>query len=290
MFRLADPSHRSTRPAQFRHVVPAVLGAAAVVAAAGCGSSGSTGSGTGGSGHAQSPASAISAAARTARQINSLTADLHVLVSGSGGTESTSGTIAEQLRPNLLLSMHITAGVAGQQTKLSGIINAQAMYLKIGSLAAELGGKHWVEIPLRTLRSGKSSFGELFQSLTNTNPMAESSLFTAAKNVHVVGTQTIDGVSTTQYAGSFAPRTALRSLPSSQRKSLGPSLRLIQGEVHFNIWIDGQHQIKQVSETERAAGQMVNTTVTFTSINQPVHITLPPASDVASLPSSLSGL
>jgi hypothetical protein len=287
MFCLAGSSHRSSRPAAFGRVrprlVPAVLGAAALALAAGCGSSSSAG-------QSQSPASAISEAAKTSRQIHSLTAKLNVTVSGSDSSENTAGTIAEQLRPNLLLSMHIAAGFAGQQTKLAGIITTQAMYLKISSLAAELGGKQWVEIPLRTLRNGKSSFGELFQSLTNTNPMAESSLFTAAKDVHVVGTQTIEGVPTTHYAGSFAPRAALGSLPPSQRASLGPSLRLIQGDVHFNIWIDAGHEIKQVTETERAAGQTVNTTVTFTSVNQPVHITLPPASDVASLPSSLSGL
>jgi hypothetical protein len=264
-------------------LVPAVLGAAALTLAAGCGSSSSTG-------HSSSPASVISEAAKMSRQINSLTADLHVTVSGSDSSENTSGTIAEQLRPSRLLSMHITAGYGGQQAKLAGIITTKTMYLKISSLAAKLGGKQWVAIPLARLRNGNSSFGQLFQSLSNSNPLAESSMFAAAKNVHVVGTQTIDGVTTTHYAGSFAPKTALGSLSPSLRKSLGSSLRLVQGDVHFNLWIDAQHEIKQLTETERVAGQTVNTTVTFTSINQPVHITLPPANDIASLPGSLSGL
>jgi hypothetical protein len=292
MFWLSGHWHRSSTRRVWRPVVPALLGAAALTLIAGCGSSNapSGSGGSTGSGSSQSAISAIRTAAQMSRQITSVTAKLAERVSGASG-ESTSGTITERLKPTLLLEMHISAAVVGQQTKVAGIITSKAMYLKISALAAELGGRQWVEIPLTTLRSGKSSFASLFQGLTNSNPLAQSSLFTAAKNVREVGTQTIDGVTTTEYAGSFAPRAALAKEPASLRKSLGPALNKVQGNIHFDIWIDAQHHIRRVTEVERVSGETVTTTVTFTSINQPVHITLPPAGSVASLPSGLaSGL
>jgi hypothetical protein len=303
MFRLPGHSHRSSTAARAGHawwpVVPAVLGAAVLALAAGCGSSGTAPSGSGGSAgstgsagsaSSQSAISAIRAAAQASRHIDSVTASLVEHVSGAAG-ESTSGTISEQLRPSLLLSMHISAAVAGRQTKVAGIIARSAMYLKISALAAELGGRPWVKIPLTELRSGKSSFASLFQGLTNSNPLADASLFTAAKDVHAVGTQTIDGVSTTEYAGSFASRAALAREPASLRKSLAPALDKVRGNIHFKIWIDARHHIRRLTEIEQVSGETVTTTITFTSINQPVHITLPPAGSVASLPSGLaSGL
>ena len=293
MLWLAGHSHRSSTAWRagraWRPVVPALLGAAALTLAGGCGTSASpSGSGGGGgSASSQGAISAIRTAAQLSRQISSVTARLTEHVSGAS-SETTSGTITERLKPTLLLSMHISAAVAGRQTEVAGIITSKAMYLKIRALAPLLHGRPWVKIPLTTLRSGKSSFASLFQGLTNGNPLTQSSLFTAAKNVHVVGTQTIDGVSTTHYAGSFAPRAALAREPARLRKSLGPALNKIHGDIHFNIWIDAQHHIRRVTETEQVSGETVTTSVTFTSINQPVHITLPPASSVASLPSGLA--
>ena len=45
------------------------------------------------------------------------------------------------------------------------------------------------------------SFGSLLQNLESSNPLDQTKLFTASKDVRVVGTQTIDGVPTTEYAG-----------------------------------------------------------------------------------------
>jgi hypothetical protein len=54
--------------------------------------------------------------------------------------------------------------------------------------------------------------------------------------------------------------------------------------VNFRIWIDGQHRVRKETEVESVNGMTINTTVTITAINQPVNITIPPASQTFSQP------
>jgi hypothetical protein len=148
------------------------------------------------------------------------------------------------------------------------------------------GGKRWLKISLKQL-SGKAgaTFSQLLQALQNGNPLDQTRILAASKDVHTAGTQVIDGVTTTRYTGTFTPSAALSALTPNERKLLGPQLKLLHGTVKFTIWIDGQHQTRQVAEHENVAGQTVVTTLNVTAINQPVTVTVPPTNQVASLPS-----
>ncbi|MGO9079941.1 MAG: hypothetical protein ACLQDY_12985 [Streptosporangiaceae bacterium] len=275
-----------SRRARQQRLAPFVIGGAALVLAAGCSSSGSSAASSGGSSGGQTAQQAITAATQSSRQLTSVSAKLTEKT--SGGT-SLSGTFTEQLRPTLQMDMKLNSAVSGQPTTIDGIIAGKAMYLKMAILQKELG-KPWLKISLSSMKLGKSSFSSLFQSLTKQNPLTQTAMFTAAKDARVVGTQTIDGVSTTEYAGTITPGEAVKNLPASTRKELGSTLKAIQGTVRFKVWIDGQHQLRQIQETEHIDGQTIVTTVLITGMNQAVHITAPPASEVAKLPAGLSGL
>jgi glycyl-tRNA synthetase alpha subunit len=56
--------------------------------------------------------------------------------------------------------------------------------------------------------------------------------------------------------------------------------------VHFNVWIDGQHLTRKIVVTETGSVETAKVTMQVTSINQPVSVTLPPASQVAAIPAS----
>jgi|CZKW01.1.fsa_nt_gi hypothetical protein len=148
------------------------------------------------------------------------------------------------------------------------------MYVKIPA-HKELG-KAWVGIPLSALGNEKPGLGQLFQNLTNSDPLQKTALLPAAKNAHMAGTQVIDGVSTTHHPGSCTPLAAVVTLAANLRKELAPTLKSVQGNVPFDIWIDSKHQLRQVSETEDVDGQTISTTVMITAINQPVRATPPP--------------
>ncbi len=143
----------------------------------------------------------------------------------------------------------------------------------------------WMKFSLAALKGRSASFAKLVQSMQSNNFTSQTQLFTVARDARVVGTQTIDGVPTTEYAGSFRASDALKALSPDVRKLLGPQLATLGDSViSFREWIDGQHQVRQVIENETVKGNAVTTTLNVTGINQPVQIALPPASQTTTAP------
>jgi hypothetical protein len=245
------------------------------------------------SGHAGSQLTAaqvVLQASRQSRRLRSVSATLTEHVSGAASAIIT-GKMSEQRNP-LLLSMSIDENVGGSNIPISAVITSDAFYMKFkaGSLGMPKALAHkWIKIPFSVLGSG-SIFGTLMHSVQNDNPIAQTQLLVAAEHLRAVGTQTVGGVSTTKYTGSFTPSIAVKELTPSLRTALAPALKLITGNVDVSIWIDQQHHVRKLTEVERVAANTVTVVCTFSGFNQPVHITVPPASQVLTPPASaLSG-
>ncbi|HEX6930912.1 MAG TPA: hypothetical protein VF162_02120 [Streptosporangiaceae bacterium] len=257
----------------------ALSASVAAVALGGC----SSGGGSAGS----QPSKAlkdIKLAAESSQAVRTLTASLSVHSSGTS-TGNLTGTIAIQLKPTKLIGarFHLVAGPS--QLHLSEILTSDAIYFKDPSFAKSTG-KPWVKASFSEL-SAKSgiSLGSLLQNLEGSNPLDQTVLFTASKDVRVVGPRTVDGVATTEYTGTYSPEKAYKSLSPDLRKQLGTMLRNIGTHpVRFHVWIDWQHVIKKADNIESVRGQTVTTSLLVTSVNQPVTITLPKASQTAPLP------
>jgi hypothetical protein len=224
---------------------------------------------------------AITTAARHAARITSVTATVSVRVSGPAAV-TTRGTIREQLTPAPLLSMHLNSALGGAQTAVSAIVTRDAAYLHLGILGRMLA-KPWLKVPLGGTRSGQSTFAQLLRSLTFSDPLAQARLLVGVRHARRVGTADIAGVPTTEYTATYSPAAALGRMSPTVRRELGPQLSSIRGRVHLDIWIDAQHRVRQLTETGRVAGQDVTTTITYTGFNEPVHIAVPPASQVQSI-------
>ena len=264
------------------------IAAAAVTLISGCGSaaspSGASSSGASSSGTAKTLTAqqAVSMAARTSQQINSASSTLAIKVTGPV-TETTTGSMQLQLRPSTLMSAALTITTAGNSIPVNEVLGSKAVYVKVPGVS-QLTGKPWLEISFAEL-SGKlgASFEQLLQSMQNGNPLGQTKLFAAAKDVRAAGTQTIDGIQATRYTGSYSASSARAALPPSLRRLMGPGLNALTGDVQFTVWIDAQHHVRRMVEVEHVNGATVNSTIDITAINQPVHITTPPASQVAPL-------
>jgi hypothetical protein len=246
-----------------------------VLLAAGCGSA-AAGAGDDGTGP-----QAITTAAQVAARITSVTAAISVRVSGPA-TVTTTGTIREQLTPAPLLSMHLNSALGGAQTAVSAVVTRRDAYLHLGILGRMLA-KPWLRIPLTPAESGQSSFAQLLRSLTFSDPLGQARLLQAVRQARRVGTADIGGVPTTQYSASYNPAAVLPGLSPALRRQLGPQLRSIRGNVRTDIWIDARHRVRRITETGRVAGENLTTTITYSGYNQPVSITVPPASQVQPL-------
>jgi hypothetical protein len=251
------------------------------VAAAGCGSASSGGS-TGPSGQSAklTARQAITDAAQTSAKLNTAAARVSIMA----GTEQLTENLQLQLHPELKMSATLS-GVAGAGD-ISEVIVGTTVYIKISSLAKS--GKPWIK--LSSSGAGSSSIiHQLLQQASSGNLATQAKLAQVISGVHEAGHAVVGGVATTRYDGTITPSAVLPHLPAGLRKLLSPMLSQIQGRLQVSYWIDAQHLIRKVTEVETVGGQHVTTTIVYTAINQPVHITVPPASQVRSI-SSLSGL
>ena len=259
-----------------------------LIAAAGCSaSSQSAGAQAGGTGGgkgtaASSAGQALALAASTSTRIDSLSVRLSV----TRGASILSGAMDMRLKPTTAIVARFSG--AGQQIR--EILANGRIYLNIPQLR-KLTGKPWLEADMRALATKAGlNLTAILQNAENSDPLAQAKLFAVARNVHRVGTATVSGVATTEYAGTYQPQEVLKRLPSSVLSKLGPMLRKLGTHpVSFHVWIDGRHDIRKTTTTETISGQTVTTSYTVVSINQPVSVSLPPAGEVAPL-SSLGGL
>ena len=235
------------------------------------------------------PREALLAAAAQTQRITSATETLTVRTSGASNSTMT-GTIQARLKPTLIVGGNLNATEAGTSSQIKMIITGTAMYFSEAALTSQVG-KPWVKIDLSTLGTLAGAAGsgltQLFHSLENNNFTSQAQLSTLAKNARVVGKQTVDGVPTTEYAGSFTASAALKTLPAGLRQALAPELQAMgNSTIYFREWVDGQHHVRRLAEVETVNGSTVNTSINVTAINRPVTITLPRASQTFTLPDS----
>jgi hypothetical protein len=268
------------RPVQ-RRAVAAGLSVAALIVLAACSSGGGLASAPSAP---LSPRQALLAAASHAQQVTSASETLTVRDSGAQNT-TTTGAIQFQRKPALQASETLNTTVSGKNTQIKVILTGTAIYLHEAALAGQLG-KPWLRLDLSALNgTALASISQLVHGLQGNDFANQTQLLAVAKNVHVVGTQTIDGVATTEYAGSVRATEALKALPASFRKAMAPELQVLgNGTISFHVWIDGQHHTRKITEVETVNGETINTTVDITAINQPVRIALPPASQTVTPP------
>jgi hypothetical protein len=278
-----------------RHAAAVALGAGALALIAGCSAAGSSAGSAGSGGAAAKPVSphtALTLAADQSKRVNSMAATFSSQLGGSA-SETTTGTMQMQLRPSLVVEENLKVTTGGKTTPMDEIITPKVVYLKSGlpSLGTS-AGKPWLEIEFSSLKGSLgSALSSLLQNAQNGNPATQTQMLAASKNVHEVGTQVVNGVQTTHYAGSFTPSAALDTLSPSLRKTLGPIMKSVNGNISFNVWIDSQHVTRKVVVVENIQGHSVTTTMNVTSVNQPVQVTLPPAGQVTKLSgNSLAGM
>jgi hypothetical protein len=163
----------------------------------------------------------------------------------------------------------------------------------IGDLPYALGqlGKPWVKMNLSALsdlaETSGANLAQMVHSLQTNNFTNQAQLFTAARNARVAGTQTVDGVTTTEYTGSFTAAEGLKALPAGFRQALAPGLQALgNSPVHFREWVDGNHHLRKMTEVETVNGDSISTTINIAAIDQPVRITLPPAGQTFTLQGS----
>jgi hypothetical protein len=239
------------------------------------------------------PQQSIQLAARTTSSVNSFVGTLSASITAPSGTGDITGTFTEQLHPSLLARVDIsTFDMAGQSLPggISEIVTANSFYLKLGMLTQALHtSKPWIEIPFSAINKATGvNLGALFSQLQTSSPLTQTMMFAGATNVRTVGTGTVDGVPVTEYNGTISMTDAMAKLPASLRASMGQQVQKAGiSSMRFTAWVDGQHIVRKEIINETGSSFAETMTITIGSINQPVSIQVPPASQTTALPASV---
>jgi hypothetical protein len=271
----------------FRLAAGAAL-CAAVITAAGCstGASANHPSAAAGQSQVESAAHAISLAAVQAKNVSSYSATVQIQSTGSAAS-TISGTVQMQMKPSLLIhqKLNITGRGPSVDGGLEAVLTSDTVFLKMSSLGRLLG-KPWIKMSIAALsRVSGVNLGQLIQQAQGNNPFAQAQMLAAAKDVHQVGTQVINGVQTTEYTGTYSVATGLNNVVPSQRAQVRQYMKAAGiTSIQFHTWIDAQHHVRKM--TLLASGNSIRETIVYviTMINQPVHVRFPAASQLARVP------
>jgi hypothetical protein len=237
---------------------------------------------------AESAQQAIALAADHAAIATSFAASFSMNATSSGGAMNAKGTIEESEKPSLFADMNFTSFTAEGSSMPGGIeeiITPSDLYIRMQSLSG-LTGKDWVKIPSSEFSAASGlDLTQLLQQAQNTNPLVQTQMLAGATDVAAAGTSVLGGVTVTEYTGTYPMTAAIAGLPASERAKVS---QLVEQEgiasVDFKVWLDDQHQVHKMIINEQGSTFSETLTMSVTSINQPLNTTLPPASEVASIP------
>jgi hypothetical protein len=271
------------------------IGALAVAAAttalvAGC--SGGTSGGTHGSGTAtNSTLTAAEVIKNVSNQAGHATSAVVIMKTQITGSleSSMQGVMKIRTQPDVAMEMNMTKISSNGQSVPGGmdeILTGRTIYIKMQSLS-RLGGKPWIAISL-SKKGGAlgNALSGLTQQVRQQDPLSAARMLGASKDVKSAGSATIDGVHTTHLHGTYTVNKAFTLLTPQLRKIMRQyATTLGMSAITFDAWVDDQGNLREIVESydAKALGH-VSVSMRFTSLNKPVMIAAPPASEVGSVP------
>lgn len=274
-----------------RRLAPALaLGAAALVAVAGCGAQGTSSLGN----VKLAAADAVQQSAQKAEEVTSYSAD--VVLDASGGEKGAGkvqGSMLYQSKPQLATDIRLDTITFGGQNVPGGaraILSGDTVYVK-SELINRFAGttKPWTKVSLSELDAkGQSEIRKFMDQAQQFDLAGTVKLLTASKDVKAVGTETVGGVDTTHYSGTFPVAEAAQLIDPAKRENLQEQLSQAKN-VKFDLWADAQSLPRKVTLSGSEKDATFNLTALFKGFNEPVEIAAPPADQVGDLPEHRGG-
>ncbi|MEU5043489.1 LppX_LprAFG lipoprotein [Streptomyces griseorubiginosus] len=232
------------------------------------------------------PAAAVAKAAKNTEEITSFHYRMKGEMPEAGQMQAEASM---RTKPDLAMSMKMTA--AGQGSAEIRLVD-KAMYIGGNpELAKEMDGKKWMKFDLSALgKDGGLGAAAPGAGQADQNPASMSSFLNGAKDVKKVGTETIDGVKTTHYAGDVTLaelkasfKDADKSVREQREKSTEQLEKLGLDKFTMDMWVDAQQHAKQFRMQGDATKGKFDMTFTFLDYNKPVTVEAPPANETADL-------
>ncbi|MFC6080297.1 LppX_LprAFG lipoprotein [Sphaerisporangium aureirubrum] len=239
-----------------------------------------------------SAAETLQQSAKSAEAVSSYAAQIAVdFTSPKDGAGSVKGSMVYHQKPQVASDVTLDQISAGGQNVPGGvrvILIGQTAYMKVEMLTKLLGGtKPWIKLDLAELgRSTGVDAGQFLAQAQQLDLQSSVKMITGSKDVKAVGTETVGGVDTTHYKGTFPVAEAVKQLSPELRQKIEPQLSKLKN-MKFDAWIDGENLPRKLQMNGAAEGGTFKATMQFTSFNQAAEVTAPPADQVGELPKGL---
>ena len=277
-----------------------VMTAAAALLAAGCGGNSASPSGP-------SPTNAtnvfqlVSDAVNKTVATHTAKAAITLSVSTPQGDASGTGEGAFDLQAKRG-SMHFTMSIPGGQSLDFDILyDGTVLYERFpAALSSQLpGGKEWIRLDLQELsKLSGVDISQLIQSSPTDPTQTLEYLKAASSDIQSLGTEDVRGIPTRH----FHMTVDLNKIAGEQ--GLGDSIRSVidllgRSTFPMDVWIDDQGRARRTevnfsfepSQAGASAGRIsTKETVEYFDFGAPVHVSIPPDSDVVDFSDVLSGL
>lgn len=276
------------------------------LAVAGCGSSSSSSSG----GDPVSRAAFVSTGASgyqmsLSMQISSGALPSPITATGHGAFDIPDHTGSVSIDMNLGNIPQVQQALGSSILRLEEVISGRTIYVKLPtaltSRIPQFGGKPWVKIDLAKAGSaaGVPGLSSLASNPTSSDPsqLLQFLRATSGGSITKVGTESVNGIQTTEYRAKINLDRVPNTLPAARRASAQQAIAALERvtnlhQIPVDVWIDNQNLVRRMrlSFSETASGQSVGVSITINILKygpQP-RPPLPPADQVFDA-SGLSG-
>jgi hypothetical protein len=185
----------------------------------------------------------------------SLPTTMNVTGQGSFDTRDHSGTFSIDLPLGSIPGG--AAAFGGNTLHMNEVIKGLTVYVQLpAALASKLpGGKQWMKIDLSQAASaaGIPGLGSLASNPASSDPSQLLQYLRAAGSVKSIGSETVNGVSTTHYSATINLDKVPSSIPSASQQSSArqaiAGLEKVTGlhSIPVEVWIDSSHQVRRLN-------------------------------------------
>jgi hypothetical protein len=247
---------------------------------AGCGAGGHKPSATG---TPRTPADALDQAAKRLGSVSSYQASVSLSSVVSGSRKHLFGEVAARTKDQAVQYDVPFTTTGDDDPGSSRVLVGNRIYLK-NLLLLQLIHKPYVGFSFGGQQPADTLVMQLVAETRQPDPLLHARMFTASKDVHTVGRETVGGTPTTHYQGTFPLAAALTRLDAGERDVAQRMYGRFGATPFFEVWIDDQRLVRKVGVvSKRSAKRKLNVTMTYSTYDTPVAINPPPPGDVKDL-------
>ncbi|MFI6476454.1 DUF1396 domain-containing protein [Nonomuraea sp. NPDC050663] len=228
-------------------------------------------------------------AAQKTQQVTSYSVDLVADVTHpQQGAGKVQGRMTYQSQPELAVDLTLDTVDFGGQSLPGGaraILRGDTAYFKVDALNQMLGSaKPWVQVKLTDMGPA-AEVQKYLDQVRQFDLATVTAMVTASKDVKQAGTESVNGVDTTRYSGTFPVELALQQLPAEQQERARQNLAELK-DVKFDIWVGSDGLPRKLALNGAHEGATLNANLFFKGFNEKVSIEAPPADQTGPLPTN----